>query len=96
MIQSGLSAQMGELFMAWFNGWGVYGALIATYLLTLILTELVTNNAAAALAFPFGYSLALSYGVRSYALYYGSLVRCQRELYFALRLPDQSFGLQCG
>ncbi|OEE60500.1 potassium transporter TrkA [Enterovibrio norvegicus FF-162] len=63
MITSGLSAQMGELFIFWFNGWGVYGALIATYLLTLILTELVTNNAAAALAFPIGYSLALGYGV---------------------------------
>ncbi|MDD1793852.1 SLC13 family permease [Enterovibrio makurazakiensis] len=63
MISSGLSEQMGELFIYWFNGWGVYGALIATYLLTLVLTELVTNNAAAALAFPIGYSLALGYGV---------------------------------
>ncbi|WP_281544784.1 SLC13 family permease [Grimontia sp. SpTr1] len=63
MIQSGLSEQMGELFIYWFNGWGVYGALIATYLLTLVLTELVTNNAAAALSFPIGYSLALGYGV---------------------------------
>ncbi|WP_028023500.1 SLC13 family permease [Enterovibrio calviensis] len=63
MITSGLSEQMGDLFIFWFNGWGVYGALIATYLLTLVLTELVTNNAAAALAFPIGYSLALGYGV---------------------------------
>ena len=54
---------MGELFIYWFNGWGVYGGLIATYLLTLVLTELVTNNAAAALSFPIGYSLALGYGV---------------------------------
>ncbi|MFD2176469.1 SLC13 family permease [Veronia pacifica] len=63
MIESGLSEQMGQVFMLFFNGWGVYGALIATYFFTLILTELVTNNAAAALAFPIGYSLALSYGV---------------------------------
>ncbi|MCC4799143.1 potassium transporter TrkA [Enterovibrio norvegicus] len=63
MIETGMSARMGDLFIYLFNGWGVYGALIATYLLTLVLTELVTNNAAAALAFPIGYSLALGYGV---------------------------------
>lgn len=39
------------------------GALIAVYLITLVLTELITNNAAAALAFPIGYSMALGYGV---------------------------------
>ncbi len=62
MLQSGLSAQMGALFVDYFYAFGVYGALIATYFLTLILTELITNNAAAALAFPFGYSLALANG----------------------------------
>jgi len=54
---------MGEMFMEAFNGWGVFGALIAVYLMTLILTELVTNNAAAALAFPIAYSMALGYNV---------------------------------
>ncbi|MGF1752521.1 SLC13 family permease [Vibrio makurazakiensis] len=63
MISSGLSIRMGEMFMEAFNGWGVFGALVATYLMTLILTELVTNNAAAALAFPIGYSMAIGYGV---------------------------------
>ncbi len=63
MLETGMSARVGALFIYLFNDWGVYGALIATYLLTLVLTELVTNNAAAALAFPIGYSLALGYGV---------------------------------
>lgn len=63
MLSTGLSARLGQLFMETFNGWGVYGALLATYLLTLILTELITNNAAAALAFPIGYSMSISYGV---------------------------------
>ncbi|SDH84810.1 Di-and tricarboxylate transporter [Vibrio xiamenensis] len=63
MLSSGLSASVGQFFMHTFDGFGVYGALVATYLLTLILTELVTNNAAAALAFPLGYSMAMSYGV---------------------------------
>ena len=63
MMSSGLSQQMGDLFIYLFNGWGPIGALIATYLFTLILTELITNNAAAALAFPIGYSMAMAYGV---------------------------------
>lgn len=63
MISSGFSARMGGMFIEAFNGWGVFGALVATYMMTLILTELVTNNAAAALAFPIGYSMALGYGV---------------------------------
>ena len=63
MISSGLSERMGQMFIEAFNGWGVFGALVATYLMTLILTELVTNNAAAALSFPIGYSMAIGYGV---------------------------------
>ncbi len=63
MLSSGLSMALGEMFIEAFNGWGVFGALVATYLLTLVLTELVTNNAAAALAFPIGYSMAIGYGV---------------------------------
>nr|WP_158118825.1 SLC13 family permease [Vibrio cidicii] len=63
MISSGFSARMGGMFIEAFNGWGVFGALVATYMMTLILTELVTNNAAAALAFPIGYSMAIGYGV---------------------------------
>ena len=38
-------------------------ALIIIFFLTLALTELVTNNAAAALMFPIGYGLAQSLGV---------------------------------
>ncbi|WP_117235817.1 SLC13 family permease [Vibrio maerlii] len=63
MISTGLSERMGAMFIEAFNGWGVYGAIVATYLLTLVLTELVTNNAAAALSFPIGYSMAVGYGV---------------------------------
>ncbi len=63
MLASGLSEKMGLMFIEAFNGWGIFGALVATYIMTLVLTELVTNNAAAALAFPIGYSMALGYGV---------------------------------
>ncbi len=42
-------------------------ALIAVYLLTLLLTELMTNNAAAALMFPLAYTLATQSGVNPMA-----------------------------
>ena len=41
----------------------VIGAFITIYLLTLVLTELITNNAAAALVFPIAYSLAQGFDV---------------------------------
>lgn len=46
-----------------FDGSGVYGGLVGVYLLTLLLTELVTNNAAAALAFPIGLATARAFDV---------------------------------
>ncbi|AYF34615.1 SLC13 family permease [Vreelandella alkaliphila] len=50
--------------MQWmFSGYGVYAAFIGCYLLTLLLTETVTNNAAAALAFPIAWSTAQAFGV---------------------------------
>ncbi|MDT8878317.1 SLC13 family permease [Halomonas saccharevitans] len=56
---AGLLAQgMQELF----NGHGVYAAFIGCYFLSLLLTETVTNNAAAALAFPVAWATAQAFG----------------------------------
>ena len=44
------------------SGYGVYGAFIGVFFVTLILTEVVTNNAAAALAFPIALSTASAFG----------------------------------
>ncbi|WP_280545701.1 SLC13 family permease [Halomonas sp. 11-S5] len=46
-----------------FSGHGVYAAFIGCYVLTLLLTETVTNNAAAALAFPVAWTTAQAFGV---------------------------------
>lgn len=45
------------------HGQSIYIAFIVIYLLTLLATELVTNNAAAALVFPIAYNLALAFEV---------------------------------
>lgn len=44
-----------------FDGYGVWGAFIGVYLTTLLLTEVITNNAAAALGFPIGLAAARAF-----------------------------------
>lgn len=46
-----------------FGGYGIWGALVGVYIMTWAMTELVTNNAAAALAFPIAVSSAQALGV---------------------------------
>lgn len=52
MMQTQTAHLLAEGVMWLFSGWGVWGAFIGVYLLTVLLTELITNNAAAALGFP--------------------------------------------
>ena len=55
--KSGTLLSLTQWLQPWLVTWGPFAALVGIYLLTLILTEVVTNNAAAALMFPFAYSL---------------------------------------
>ena len=62
-LQSSGAASLIAQAMQWVTaGNGVYVAFVACYLLTLLLTETVTNNAAAALAFPVAYTTAQALG----------------------------------
>lgn len=61
--KTGLIDQFTEFLLPIINGGSVFTALIVIYLVTLLLTELVTNNAAAALMFPFAYGISQSMGV---------------------------------
>ncbi len=60
---SGAADLLARGMQALFSGHGVYAAFIGCYLLTLLLTETVTNNAAAALAFPVAWTTAQAFGV---------------------------------
>jgi di/tricarboxylate transporter len=60
---TGLAAFSAQKLIAAFSGFGPVGVLAGVYLLTLIFTEIVTNNAAAALAFPIAHAAATSMGV---------------------------------
>ncbi|SFU65060.1 SLC13 family permease [Halomonas korlensis] len=60
---SGAADLLAQGMQHLFSGHGVYAAFIGCYLLTLLLTETVTNNAAAALAFPVAWTTAQAFGV---------------------------------
>lgn len=55
--QSGVIDSLNQWLLPYLQGSSPFVALVVIYLLTLILTELVTNNAAAALMFPFAWGL---------------------------------------
>ncbi|SEA34222.1 SLC13 family permease [Microbulbifer marinus] len=60
---SGLADGLADGLRYLLHDWGPFAALVGIFLLTLALTELMTNNAAAALTFPLAWSLAESFGV---------------------------------
>jgi di/tricarboxylate transporter len=63
LTNSGLVAVLADTLQSNLTVLGPFGAMIGVYIFTLILTEAMTNNAAAALSFPIAYGLAQSYGV---------------------------------
>jgi di/tricarboxylate transporter len=60
---SGFVVIIAETFHGHLADFGPYVALAGIYLMTLLLTEAMTNNAAAALSFPIAFGLAESYGL---------------------------------
>jgi len=63
MTNSGLVAVISGMLQNNLSILGPYGALIGVYLGAWLLTEAMTNNAAAALSFPIAFGLAESFGV---------------------------------
>mgnify|MGYP000674913344 CR=1 FL=1 len=63
MQTSGLADMISSWLLGLTNGYGVYGAFVGVFLATLILTELITNNAAAAIIFPIAFGTAQQFGV---------------------------------
>ncbi|OHU91907.1 MULTISPECIES: SLC13 family permease [Pseudoalteromonas] len=63
MINTGLAGQISSALFFLLGDFGPYGAFIAIFVMTVVFTELITNNAAAALSFPVAYALAVGFGV---------------------------------
>ena len=58
MIETGLAADIGLFTQEHFSGLPLMGALIGVFLVTWLITELVTNNAAAAIMFPMAMAIS--------------------------------------
>ncbi len=69
MVSTGVAADIASLVNGVFGSFGVYGAYIGVFVVTWLLTELVTNNAAAALVFPIALSVAQQWGVSPYPFF---------------------------
>ena len=63
MEESGLAALIARFIKDVSGPLGAWGALALLYFVTLVVTELITNNAAAALAFPLALETAEKFGV---------------------------------
>jgi di/tricarboxylate transporter len=63
MENTGVSSLLGQGLLQLFSGYHLFWALAALYFFTLILTELMSNNAAAALACPVAISLSKAFGI---------------------------------
>ena len=63
MDTSGLASTLAGGIVDIFGGWGDRGALLGIVLATVILTEMITNNAAALLMFPIGITIAAQTGL---------------------------------
>jgi di/tricarboxylate transporter len=70
MDNAGLVSMGASLTVETFGGVGPWAVLAGVYLMTSLCTELITNNAAAALIFPFAVNIAIQLGVspRPFAL----------------------------
>ena len=63
LSNTGLTSLIADGFHGYLSGLGPYAAIAGIFIVTLILTEIMTNNAAAALSFPIAFGLAQSYGL---------------------------------
>lgn len=66
LVSSGLANDIATVITASFGVYGVYGSFIGIYLVTMILTEFMSNNSAAAIVFPIAYSTAIGLDVSIY------------------------------
>lgn len=62
MLTTGLADQLSGWALSWSANLGIHGMLASVYVLTVLLTAVMTNNAAAALVFPIAFQFAASNG----------------------------------
>jgi di/tricarboxylate transporter len=68
--KTGLAAALAQTLLVALQGWPVYGALLAVFLFTTLLTEVMSNAAAVAILMPIAAQLALGLGQPPLAFIY--------------------------
>lgn len=66
LVNSGLANDIAQIITFSLGSFGIYGSFIGIYLVTFILTQFMSHNAAAAIAFPIGYATAIGLNVSIY------------------------------
>jgi di/tricarboxylate transporter len=76
--ESGLASELGALLVGAFSGLGRTGVVLGVAVATVVLTEVVTNNAAAAVVFPIAMAAAADFGAdpRPFALVVAVAASC--------------------
>lgn len=96
LTNTGLVTSVADWLHTHLLGQGPYAAIIGVYLATLLLTELMTNNAAAALAFPVAFGLAESFGLSplpfAMAVAYGASASFMTPYGYTTNLMVQNLG----
>ena len=96
LVDSGVADGFAGFVIESFGAFGVYGSFIGIYLLTLLLTETITNNAAAALAFPIAYATAIALDVSVlpfiFAVAYGASASFMMPYGYQTNLMVSSLG----
>lgn len=69
MINSGIASIIAEFLISISSSLGPYGVLAALFIITNICTEIVTNNAAAALSFPIAMAVSEQLGINPYPFF---------------------------
>ncbi len=96
LIAQGLANDLSSIVTSTFGQFGVIGSFVGIYLITLILTEIITNNAAAALTFPIAYTTAVGLDANVipfvFAVVYGASASFLSPYGYQTNLMVSSFG----
>lgn len=96
LVDSGVASGFATYIIETFGVFGIYGSFVGIYLLTLLLTETITNNAAAALVFPISYATATALDVSVmpfiFAVAYGASASFMMPYGYQTNLMVSSLG----
>ena len=96
MSASGLATEIADLLIDGFGSFGDLGLIVGILIATVILTELITNNAAAVLMFPIALSAATQAGIDTHAVAIAVAIGASSSFLSPIGYQTQHDGLRHG